>query len=138
AHASRSSATCRSNALPDSTCPTTAWTWECEHAGHRPRPAHRRRAPRPRQRPPARRVERGPAGDARAAARPLRPGGRRPRAGGTQVTEMSRGPLVGTNGQLSLESERPTLDEPLLPPAEAGALLSVRSSWASAAVRARP
>ena len=53
------------------------------------------------------------------------------------MTEMSRGPLVGTNGQLSLESERHTLDEPLLTPAEAAALLSVRTSWVYEAVRAR-
>ena len=53
------------------------------------------------------------------------------------MTEMSRGPLVGTNGQLSLESERHTLDEPLLTPADAAALLSVRTSWVYEAVRAR-
>src|SRR3954454_18721012 len=41
------------------------------------------------------------------------------------------------NGQLSLGQERHTLDEPLLTPAEAAALLAVRTSWVYEAVRAR-
>jgi excisionase family DNA binding protein len=41
------------------------------------------------------------------------------------------------DGQLSLDQERQTLSEPLLTPAEAAALLSVRTSWVYEAVRAR-
>ena len=44
---------------------------------------------------------------------------------------------AATNGQLSLGQERHTLDEPLLTPADAAALLSVRTSWVYEAVRAR-
>jgi excisionase family DNA binding protein len=43
---------------------------------------------------------------------------------------------MSTNGQLSLAHERHTLDEPLLKPSDAAALLSVRTSWVYEAVRA--
>jgi excisionase family DNA binding protein len=42
-----------------------------------------------------------------------------------------------TDGQLSLDQERHTLDEPLLTPADAAGLLSVRTSWVYEAVRTR-
>ena len=45
---------------------------------------------------------------------------------------------VSTNGQLTLQQEQHTLDEPLLKPSDAAALLSVRTSWVYEAVRARP
>jgi excisionase family DNA binding protein len=44
--------------------------------------------------------------------------------------------VTSANGQLSLRQERHTLDEPLLRPAEAAALLAVRTSWVYEAVRA--
>jgi excisionase family DNA binding protein len=52
------------------------------------------------------------------------------------MSDALRGPVAGSNGQLSLEQERHTLDEPLLTPAEAAKLLSVRVSWIYEAVRA--
>jgi len=42
---------------------------------------------------------------------------------------------MSTNGQLSLVVEDHVLDEPLLTPAEAAKLLSVRVSWVYEAVR---
>jgi excisionase family DNA binding protein len=42
-----------------------------------------------------------------------------------------------TDGQLSLDQERDTLNEPLLTPADAAGLLSVRTSWVYEAVRTR-
>jgi excisionase family DNA binding protein len=42
---------------------------------------------------------------------------------------------MSANGQLSLVVDDHTLDEPLLTPAEAAALLSVRTSWVYEAVR---
>lgn len=42
---------------------------------------------------------------------------------------------MSTNGQLSLVAEDHVLDEPLLTPAEAAKLLSVRVSWVYEAVR---
>ena len=52
------------------------------------------------------------------------------------MSDALHGRLAATNGQLSLEPERHTLDEPLLTPREAAALLSVRVSWVYEAVRA--
>jgi excisionase family DNA binding protein len=51
------------------------------------------------------------------------------------MSEATR--LAGQNGQLSLDQERTTLSEPLLTPADAAALLSVRASWVYEAVRTR-
>jgi excisionase family DNA binding protein len=51
------------------------------------------------------------------------------------MTEVAR--LANYNGQLSLDQERTTLSEPLLTPADAAALLSVRTSWVYEAVRTR-
>jgi excisionase family DNA binding protein len=42
-----------------------------------------------------------------------------------------------TDSQLSLDQERHTLSEPLLTPADAAVLLSVRTSWVYEAVRAQ-
>jgi excisionase family DNA binding protein len=51
------------------------------------------------------------------------------------MTDATRS--AATDGQLSLDQERHALDEPLLTPADAATLLSVRTSWVYEAVRAR-